>query len=481
LANLIAKLPKREPENDPEAPKGGRPERDLAAFHRLVLDHLDAAIYTTDADGAITYCNAAAVRLWGREPAIGDARWCGSWRLYDADGEPMDHADCPMARAIRERRPIAGEEAVAERPNGERIPFLAYPTPLFDEAGVFVGAANLLVDISGRKSAEAAARQLAAIVESSEDAILTKDLNGVITSWNQGADRLFGYSAEETIGRPVTMLMPPERTDEEPMILDQIRKGQRVEHYETVRRRKDGSLIDISLTVSPLKTRSGRIVGASKIARDITERRRAQSQQTLLLREMSHRIKNLFALASGLVTLSARTAKTAKELTSAVRTRLAALAQAHALTLTSFDEAQGRASVSLRAVIEAILSPYEPARGAAARCEVRGPDAVLTGEALSSFALLLHEFATNAVKYGALSTPEGRILIDCAEDGDSFVIVWRESGGPPVSPPQGEGGFGSHLASLTARGLGGSITYDWRAEGLVIRLTTSRTLLIAPP
>jgi PAS domain S-box-containing protein len=479
VTNSIVKIPRREPADAGD----DRPDQDGAPFHRLVLDHLDAAIYTTDPDGVITYCNAAAVRLWGREPTIGETRWCGSWRLYDADGGPMDHADGPMARTIRDRRPIAGEEALAERPNGDQVPFLAYPTPLFDEAGAFIGAACLLVDISGRKSAETAAQQLAAIVESSEDAILTKDLDGVITSWNQGASRLFGYSAEEAVGRPVTLLIPAERMDEEPIILDRIRKGQRVEHYETVRQRKDGSLVDISLTVSPLKTRSGKIIGASKIARDITERRRAQSQQALLLKEMSHRIKNLFALASGVVSLSARSAKTVKELTSAVRTRLAALARAHALTLTGLDSAQplGRAGVSLRAVIEVILSPYEPAEGGAARFEASGPDAALTGEALSSFALLLHEFATNAVKYGALSTPEGRILIDCAEDGDRFVVEWRESGGPVVSAPVGEGGFGSHLAGITARGLGGEIHYDWRPDGLTIRLTTSRKLLIAAP
>lgn len=136
---------------------------------------------------------------------------------------------------------------------------------------------------------ERAAHHYAAIVELSQDAILSKDLDGVITSWNRGAQRLFGYAAEEVVGRSVTILIPSDRENEEPMILQRIRRGERIEHYETVRRRKDGSLVDISLTVSPIRDPAGKVIGASKIARDITERRRAQEQRELLLREMNHR------------------------------------------------------------------------------------------------------------------------------------------------------------------------------------------------
>ena len=138
------------------------------------------------------------------------------------------------------------------------------------------------------------------------DAIPTMDLSGVITSWNWGAQRLFGYAAEETIGKPVTLLIPADLHNEEPAILDRIRRGERVEHYDTIGQRKDGTHIDISLTISPLRDPEGKIIGASKIARDITRRRRAEEQQRLLLREMDHRVKNLFALASGVVGLSAR-------------------------------------------------------------------------------------------------------------------------------------------------------------------------------
>ena len=127
-------------------------------------------------------------------------------------------------------------------------------------------------------STEIAVQRLAAIVESSDDAIISKDLNGIISSWNKGAERIFGYTAEEVIGKPITILIPSDRHNEEPEILKRIRRGDRVDHYETVRKRKDGSLIEISLTVSPVKDRNGKIIGASKIARDITERKRAERE-----------------------------------------------------------------------------------------------------------------------------------------------------------------------------------------------------------
>jgi PAS domain S-box-containing protein len=149
-----------------------------------------------------------------------------------------------------------------------------------------------------------AAQRIIAIVESSDDAIISKDLNGVITSWNRGAERLFGYTAEEVIGKPVTILMPPDRRDEEPPILERIRRGERIEHYETVRRRKYGGDVDISLSVSPIKNAHGIVVGASKIARDISDRKRSEAQITILAREAEHRAKNVLATVQATVHLS---------------------------------------------------------------------------------------------------------------------------------------------------------------------------------
>jgi PAS domain S-box-containing protein len=243
---------------------------------RAMFDILPAAIYVTDAEGRLTYFNSAAVEFSGRTPELGTDRWCVTWKLYYPDGTPMPHGQCPMAMAIKEGRIIRGAEAIAERPDGTRVWFEPYPAPLRDEAGNIVGGINLLVDITQRKTAEETRSRLAAIVEASDDAIISIDLNAIITSWNGGAQRLFGYSAKEAVGQSVTMLIPPDRFNEEPEILARIGLGERIDHYETVRRRKDGTLLDISLTVSPVPDARGSIVGASKVARDITARKQAE-------------------------------------------------------------------------------------------------------------------------------------------------------------------------------------------------------------
>ncbi|TGU15451.1 PAS domain S-box protein, partial [bacterium M00.F.Ca.ET.156.01.1.1] len=223
---------------------------------RDLLEALPAAVYTTDADGRITFFNRAAVEMAGRVPALGD-EWCVTWRLFRTDGTFLPHDQCPMAVAIKEDRPIRGEEAIAERPDGTRVPFIPYPTPLHDSEGRLTGAINMLVDISDRKKAEEFAERLAAIVTFSDDAIVSKDTQGIIQTWNKGAERLFGYAAADVIGKPITILIPPERQDEEPEILARICRGEHIEHYETVRMKKDARLIDVSLTVSPLKDGKG--------------------------------------------------------------------------------------------------------------------------------------------------------------------------------------------------------------------------------
>ena len=385
-----------------------------------------------------------------------------------------------MATAIKEKRVVRGMEAIAERPDGTRVPFEPYPTPLFDASGALIGAVNMLIDITDRKRAEEVKLRLASIVQFCRDAIISKNLNGIIESWNAGAERIFGYTANEAIGQPVEMLIPPDRLHEEPEIIGRIRRGERVDHYETVRRRKDGSLIDISLTVSPIMNAEGRVLGASKIARDITERRKAQEQNELIVREMDHRIRNLFALAGGVVTLSARSADSPKELVSIIRDRLDALARAHALTLPKrLDQSvQTEQPTTMQSLIRTILSPYQEANGRARRIVISGPDVPVSAALATSLALLLHEFATNAAKYGALSTPTGHVDIACAEASDVFSLTWTERGGPRIEREPTSQGFGSQLAQATVVGrLGGEISRAWNPDGLTIRVSVARPRL----
>jgi len=507
--------------------------RESESRYRSVIDALPAAVYTTDATGRITMFNQAAVDLSGRVPEVGSDSWCVTWKLYHPDGTPMPHAECPMAMTLQRGEAIRGMEAIAERPDGSRVSFIPYPTPLRDSSGNLIGAINMLVDITDRKRAEAqlrdreqrlsaffstaalgvavltpemrfeqvndtfcrivgysrdeltkmdsaalthpedlsqmrqkletlmsgriprfeiekrylrkdgthiwvqnsvsvtrdsagnplklvalcqditarkktetalkqseaelteffenaseaihwvgpdgtilrankaelgmlgysaeeyvghniadfhadkdhirdildrlnageslraypaqliardgsirdviinssayfengdfihtrcftrdvtddrrtekALRQLASIVETTDDAVISKDLNGIITSWNPAAQKLYGYTAEEAIGQPVTILIPAERPDEEPAILARLRRGERIDHYETIRVAKDGRRLDVSLTVSPIRDASGKVIGASKIARDITQQKKAQNEIARLL------------------------------------------------------------------------------------------------------------------------------------------------------------------------------------------------------
>ncbi len=327
---------------------------------------------------------------------------------------------------------------------------------------------------------EGAAQHYAAIIELSDDAILSKDLNGIILTWNCGAELLFGYSAQEAVGRPVTILIPEDLHNEEPMILERVRRGEGVDHYETIRRRKDGSLVDISLTVSPIKNEKGEVVAASKIARDISESKRARARQELLLREMDHRIKNLFALAISVLSLSARSAGSVSQLIESASARLSALARAHSLTLAHIpaDPAHAAKPATLHSLIEAIIAPYHDHDGAARRLSIVGCDMEISGSSISSLALLLNEFATNSAKYGALSTTAGQVQIHCADKAETVVITWSERGGPSVSPPNGASGFGEVLVRATVSGqLGGDVSRDWKPEGLVIRLSVPRARL----
>lgn len=458
-----------------------------AVGHAGLVDHLPVAAYVCAADGTILRYNEAAAALWGREPELGErgTRFCGSHSLFGLDGAHIPHHVCPMAAALASGEGCREQEIIVERPDGSRIVAVVNIEVIRDAAGTTVGAVNTFRDSSGGRDrssmsdeAEKAIHRLAAIVESSEDAILAKDLDGVITDWNRGAQELYGYTAREVVGKPVTVLIPDERHDEEPAILARIRRGERIEPYETVRRRKDGSMIDISLSVSPIVDRLGRVIGASKIARDITGKKRAEEQQVLLLREMNHRVKNLFTLSGSLVKLSARSGGTADDLVAALQERFGALARAHSLTLpaTMDQGSRGPAATTLHALLDTIVSPFAEAGDTARpRVVLTGPDMPVSGSAVTSVALLFHEFATNAAKYGAFAAPQGRVTIECTETDETHVVIWRETGALPHDFEPGREGFGSLLARTAITGaLGGSFTREFTGTGLVITLSLPR-------
>lgn len=412
-------------------------------YHQI-LDALPVAIYTTDQDGTITYYNRAAAELAGREPNVGKDKWCVTFKLFTADGKELPHDECPMAIALNENRPVRNQEAVAQRPDGSFFPFLPYPTPLRDEHGTLIGAVNMLLDLTDRQRAEEAKQHLSAIVESSFDAIVSKDLNTIIKSWNQGAERLFGYTADEAIGQSVTMLIPDNHQDEEPRILERIRRGERVEPFETTRQRRDGSLVPVSLAISPVRNAAGQIVGASKIARDITLARESEQRIYMLMREVNHRVKNQYSVILSMIRETNKRSETPKQFEYQVRERIMALSRSHDLLVAADWK-----GATISDLLAAQAQPFP--RGDV--IAMSGPLLVLNANAVQYLGIAFHELATNSAKYGVLSADKGQISVIWTITGSGasrlLHLTWAETDGPEVQSI-GQGGFGTVVLKRVA-------------------------------
>jgi PAS domain S-box-containing protein len=382
--------------------------------------------------------------------------------MFRPDGSLLPHDQCPMADVLRTGVSVRGQEVHIERPDGSRGIALVDIEAVKDSEGNVVGAVNCFQDVTERKLGEEAALRLAAMIASSDDAIIGKDLDGTITSWNGGAQRIFGYLAEEIIGKPIMILVPPDRQKEEETILERIGRGERVEHYETIRKRKDGSSIEISLTISPVRNAQGKVIGSSKIARDITERKRSEAQIINLAREAEHRTKNI--LSTVLATVRLSHSDTSDDLKQLIEGRISALAEVHGLF------AQSRwAGAELRTLATQELLPYRSETDA--RVRIDGIPIVLEPNTAQTIAISLHELATNSAKYGSLSVPDGRVEITWYRTADGRLSLrWIEAGGPTVTPPTHRGFGTSIIENIIAGQLRGEVRFDWRDEGLTCEI-----------
>ena len=254
----------------------------LGSFE-VILASIGDGVIVADTNGKVTFLNPVAQSLTG-------------WSLDDAQGKPLKtvfriineetggQVENPALRAMREGVIIGlANHSVLVAKDGTEIPIDDSGAPVRDPEGSLLGAVLVFRDITARRQNEKARGLLAAIVESSEDAIVSKNRDGVIDSWNSGAEHLFEYPASEAIGRSIKIIVPPDRLDEEELILERLRRGERIEHFETVRVSRSGRLLDIDLTVSPVRNARGEIIGSSKIARDITRRKRAEQERLRLL------------------------------------------------------------------------------------------------------------------------------------------------------------------------------------------------------
>jgi len=321
---------------------------------RELLGALPAAVYTTDAAGRITYYNDAAAALWGQRPLIGWSEWCGSWKMYWPDSRPMPHDQCPMAIAVKEDRAVHGMEAVCERPDGTRVPFIAYPTPLHDEAGVLVGAVNTLVDIS--------------------------------------------------------------------------------------------------------------------------ERKRTEEQQALLVRELHHRVKNTLATVQAIMGSTARSSASIEEFKTALIGRIGSLAKTHLLLS---DESR---ATTFADILHSELDAFDD--GSGARVRLKGPNVEVSTRLAVSLGMAIHELTTNAAKFGALSVCGGKLnvawTLTIEARRRTLTIDWVERGGPPVAQPTRQG-FGARLLEFVLPGqIQAKTKIDYRPDGVRVHCAVPMPAESAP-
>jgi two-component system, chemotaxis family, CheB/CheR fusion protein len=338
---------------------------------------------------------------------------------------------------------------------------------------VIDGVVITFVDITQRKRYEEDRARLAAIVDSSQDAVIGHSFDGFITSWNRGAERIFGFTADEAMGKPLSILLPADQADEMPQILEKLERGERIDHYEINRLRKDGKQIDVSLTISPIRAESGAMIGASTVAREFTERKLAEDHKNLLIAELDHRVKNTLMIITSLVAQTVKSTDSPQAFAEVIEDRIQALSRVHQLlTQSNWDRAE------LRDVILGELAPYSASKRK--NIFVRGTECVvLTAKATLTLAMALHELATNAAKYGALSTPKGRVEVRWsvakAADEPRLSIEWIETGGPRVKAPTRRG-FGSGLIErAVAYELEADVKRDFRSEGVRCRIEFALT------
>ena len=408
-------------------------------------------------DGPIEFWNAGAERLYGfaQDEAIGR----NSHALLQTRF-PIHLSD--LRSQLRETRQWFGELRHICKDGSEVV--VESRMQLFSESIVL--EANR--DITEHKEIEVALREseqrlrwFAAIVEFSDDVIVGKDLDGIITSWNKGAERVFGYSASEAIGQPITLVIPEDRHNEERDILTRIRRGERIDHFETVRQHKRGNLIAVSLTVSPVKDAGGNIIGASKIARDITEQKRNQELIATLAREAEHRTKNLLAIVLAMINRSQ--SSSAEDLKQTIVGRVRALANVCSLIVKT-----RWVGAELSAIVAQELAPYSEMHRK--RVLIDGPQILLEPNAAQAIAVALHELATNAAKHGALSQPNGQVHLKWSDAADGRLLLhWTEIGGPTVHEPT-RMGVGSRTIEGMVAQQKGKAHFDWRKDGLVCEI-----------
>ena len=326
---------------------------------------------------------------------------------------------------------------------------------------------------------EQAARdaQLATVVTHAGDAIMSYAVDGTIEAWNPEAERMFGWSAAEAIGQPARLLAPPDRVAEQGDVLAALARGESCK-YETFRKRRDGELVEVSISCAPIRAATGEVRSISAIVRDISARRRHEEQREFLTKELTHRSKNLLAVVLAIARQSIAGSRSMQEMETKFAARVQGLATSHDMLVTT-----NWRGASVEELARSHLAHFADLIGS--RILLAGPKLLLKAEATQNIGLALHELSTNAAKYGALSQDAGVVNLDwwmVSEDGgQTFCMRWRESGGPAVTPPQRRGFGQTVVERLVAQSLDGKVELHYRESGVEWRLRIPATHVLEPP
>lgn len=438
-----------------------------------IIESSDDAIFSQDMAGMITSWNVGAEKLFGYSPA-------------DAIGKSVAILDLQypdefqkIVEKIDQGERIDHYETFHTRKDGRKIDISLTISPIRRASGTLIGLSSIARDISAQKGLLVARLFLASIVESSSDAILTKTLDGTILSWNKGAERIYGYSAEEIVGKPVAVLTPQNKKDEIPQILERLRKGERIEPYETQRMRKDGTVLDVSLTVSPVKDDQNRIIAASAIARDITEKKKTEvlirsqlEENNLLVQEVYHRVKNNLQILSSLLDLRSRTlpSEEMKSVFSEAIQRIRAMALVHETMYSSDNLAAIDFKMYVRRLSEPLIAAYS-AHPDKIEFQVTGEVNNLKLSLALPLGLIFNELITNAIKY-AFNDGQGRIHFHFEEKDSLLNITIADNGvGLPKNvDPFKSKTFGFRIVRLLIEQIAGQLQVK-REKGTIFELS----------
>ena len=432
-------------------------KRDSEALLAALISFSRDAIVSTSPQGVIQTWNDGAQRLLG-------------WAAQDAIAQPMLALVTDMANEKGRElmaRATKGEQFQMELElldhQGKSIEVSVGAAPVRDRANVIIALSFIIRDLRRRRRFEANDAMLASLVRQSRDSIFSVTREGLISSWNPASETLYGYSAEEALNQPINMIMPDGKREESQAMFAAVMRGEMV-FFETQRQRKDGRLVDVAISGAPLRDAQDAIIGLSAIHRDITQQRQHEQQMRLVMRELAHRSKNLLAIILSMAAQTARNSPALPEFNARFTQRLQGLAHSHDLLVQ-----QNWRGAPIRELIKSHLEPFM--EDDKTRVALIGPDVIVDPKAAQNIGLALHELATNASKYGALSGAEGRVDITWgATPEGTFALEWRERGGPRVRPHKRKGFGQTVLERLASQALEGTASLSFSSEGVIWRI-----------